>query len=163
MLPTAAASFYSPTWGSLTLPEIHTRMKAYMHEDETATYQVVVGTDSLPKNGEGIDFITAIVVRRVGKGGIYFWRRQLDPRKFVLRTRMYQEATLSLACAQEVMEVFKKNGLANYDVEIHVDIGRKGDTREMIAEIVGMIRGSGFAVKIKPDSFAASNVADRHT
>lgn len=155
--------FYSPTWGTLSLAAIHDRVMAFIAEHPDASYQVVIGTDSQPSNGNGTDFITAIVVRRIGNGGIYFWRRIADNRRMVLRSRMYQEATLSLVCGQDVMDVFKRNGLAKYDVEIHVDIGKNGDTREMIAEIVGMIRGSGFAVKIKPDSFAASNVADRHT
>lgn len=155
--------FYSPTYGTVSLEAIHDRVMAFIAENAAASYQVVIGTDSHPSNDSGTEFITAIVVRRIGNGGIYFWRRIADNRRMVLRNRMYQEATLSLACAQDVMDVFKKNGLAKYNAEIHVDIGKNGDTRDMIAEIVGMIRGSGFAVKIKPDSFAASHVADRHT
>lgn len=33
----------------------------------------------------------------------------------------------------------------------------------MITEVVGMIRGSGYDVKIKPQSYGASKVADRYT
>jgi hypothetical protein len=33
----------------------------------------------------------------------------------------------------------------------------------MIAEVVSMIKGNGYEVKTKPDSFGASKVADRHT
>jgi len=32
----------------------------------------------------------------------------------------------------------------------------------MISEVTGMVRGSGFEVKIKPDAYGASKVADRH-
>jgi len=35
--------------------------------------------------------------------------------------------------------------------------------KKLINEIVGMIKGSGFAVKTKPESYGASSVADRHT
>ena len=49
-----------------------------------------------------------------------------------------------------------------YDIEIHVDIGNNGKTKNLISEIVGMVRSSGYTVKIKPDAFGASNVADRH-
>jgi predicted RNase H-related nuclease YkuK (DUF458 family) len=76
---------------------------------------------------------------------------------------MYQEAAYSLTAAEEFVSLFKNDGITKYDIEIHVDIGLKGETREMIGEIVGMIRGSGFAVKTKPDSFGASKVADRYT
>ena len=82
---------------------------------------------------------------------------------YVLRQRMYEEATMSLEMAETVLALLHKDGITKYDVEIHVDIGAFGDTREMITEIVGMIRGSGYAVKIKPESYAASKVADRYT
>ena len=42
-------------------------------------------------------------------------------------------------------------------------MGKNGDARDMINEIVGMIRGNGFECKTKPDAFGASKVADRHT
>jgi predicted RNase H-related nuclease YkuK (DUF458 family) len=76
---------------------------------------------------------------------------------------MYQEAILSLQSAENVFELLRQNGITKYDIEIHVDIGRSGETRDMINEIVGMVRGNGYAVKIKPEAFGASKVADRHT
>lgn len=76
---------------------------------------------------------------------------------------MYEEAAMSLEMAETILALFHNDGITKYDLEIHVDIGEVGSTREMIAEIVGMVRGSGYAVKIKPDSFAASKVADRYT
>ena len=50
-----------------------------------------------------------------------------------------------------------------YDLEIHVDVGTVGPTREMIKEVVGMVTGSGYTAKTKPESFGASVVADKHT
>ncbi len=52
--------------------------------------------------------------------------------------------------------------MLEYDLEIHIDVGEHGRTRELIDEVVGYIRGSGFAVKTKPDAYAASSVADKH-
>ena len=76
---------------------------------------------------------------------------------------MYQEAIYSLTTAEEFLTLLKRDGITKYDIEIHVDIGKIGDTREMINEIVGMVRGSGYTVKTKPESYAASKVADRYT
>ncbi len=81
----------------------------------------------------------------------------------LLRQRIYEEAALSLETADDFLKVFKYNGISKLDVEIHVDIGNVGETRDMISEVVGMIRGSGFVCKTKPESFGASKVADRHT
>ena len=155
--------FQSPTHGSLELPQIREKILDFLSQDPQDKYQLVVGTDSQPHNGKGVDFVTAIVIHRIGTGGIYFWKRIVQKKQYVLRQRMYEEATMSLQMAETVLALLHKDGITKYDVEIHVDIGQYGDTREMIQEIVGMIRGSGYTVKTKPDSYAASKVADRYT
>ena len=155
--------FYSPTFGPLILSNVRIKVLEFMEKASDYKYQMVIGTDSQPKNGEGADFVTAIVIHRIGYGGIYFWKRISTKKTMVLRTRIYQEAILSLECAEEVLETFKNDGITRYDLEIHVDVGNQGPTREMISELVGMIRGSGFPVKTKPYSYGASKVADRHT
>ncbi|MBI5018825.1 ribonuclease H-like YkuK family protein [Candidatus Gottesmanbacteria bacterium] len=155
--------FQSPTFGEVELPGVRTHIIDFLSKDPASVYQIIVGTDSQPHNGSGVDFVTAIVVHRVGNGGIYFWKRLVNKKPYVLRQRMYEEATMSLAMAEEVVELLRDDGITKYDIEIHVDIGASGPTREMISEIIGMIRGSGFPVKMKPDSYAASKVADRYT
>ncbi|MBI5620122.1 ribonuclease H-like YkuK family protein [Candidatus Gottesmanbacteria bacterium] len=155
--------FQSPTHGSLELPQVREKILSFLATEPERKYQLVVGTDSQPHNGSGVDFVTAIVVHRVGTGGIYFWKRVVNKKAYVLRQRMYEEATMSLEMAETVLALLHRDGVTKYDVEIHVDIGKFGDTREMITEIVGMIRGSGYTVKTKPDSYAASKVADRYT
>ncbi len=155
--------FHSYTYGDLTIQEVRQKVLQFMDDFPERQYKLVIGTDSQPKNGQGTDFISAIVIHRVGAGGIYFWRRKVDPRKNVLKTRIYEEASLSLILAQEFLSEFKNDGISKFEVEIHVDIGSFGETRNMITEIVGMVRGSGFNVKTKPESYGASKVADRHT
>lgn len=155
--------FHSPTYGDLALEDVRERILHFLSREPDGRYQLVVGTDSQPHNGAGVDFVTTIVVHRKGYGGIYFWKRVVNKKRYVLRQRMYEEATLSLEMAQTVLALLHKDGVTKYDVEIHVDIGQFGETREMIAEIVGMIRGSGYDVRIKPDAYAASKVADRYT
>ncbi len=155
--------FISPSYGVCDLPKLRKLILKFIADRPDSKYRLVIGSDSQPKNSYGTDFVTAIVVHRIGCGGIYFWKQQTNGQRLMLRQRMYQEASFSLSTAYEVVELFAKDGLNKFDVEIHVDVGQKGETREMIAEIVGMIRGSGFAVKTKPDAFGASKVADRHT
>ena len=153
----------SPTFGAVSMERLRKIVLGFMEDDQNTHYQLIIGTDSQCKNGSGVDFVTAIVVHREGSGGIYFWKRELNRTKMVLKTRIYQEAIMSITSAQEVLELFKKDGITRYDMEIHVDIGTVGATRELITEVVGMIRGSGFSVRTKPDSYVASKVADRYT
>ncbi len=155
--------FQSPTYGELALGQVREKILTFLAKEPGKKYQIVVGTDSQPHNGSGVDFVTAIVVHCLGTGGIYFWRRTVHKKHYVLRQRMYEEATISLDTAETVISLLKNDGITKYDIEIHVDIGTHGDTREMIQEIVGMIVGSGYQVKTKPDSYAASKVADRYT
>jgi uncharacterized protein len=155
--------FQSPTYGALELKEVRRHIIEFLSTNESSQYEIVLGTDSQPHNGSGVDFVTAIVIHRKGYGGIYFWRRIVKKKTYVLRDRMYEEAVLSLATAEEVVALLHTDGITKYDIEIHVDIGKVGQTREMIAEIIGMVRGSGYAVKMKPESYAASKVADRYT
>lgn len=154
--------FHSPTHGQLTFKEVIYWIGNFMHQDEKANYQIVFGTDSQTYSGR-VDFVSAIIVYRIGSGGIFFWQRQREEKKYVLRDRMYQEAILSMELAQNFMEQFKIEGITRFNLEIHVDIGEKGETRTIINEVVGMIRGSGFTVKTKPDAYGAASVADRYT
>ena len=99
--------FQSPTYGALSLEDIRKKILQFMADEPEYKYQLVIGSDSQPKNSHGCDFVTAIVVHRVGLGGIYFWKRIVETKTLVLRTRIYQEATLSLTTAEEFLKVFK--------------------------------------------------------
>lgn len=154
--------FNSPTFGELNLERLKNTISAYMKKDKAAKYRIIVGSDSKKTRKNIHDFVCALIIHRVGQGGIYFWRREEYDKKIGLKERMYREASMSLITAEEFILFFKQNGISKYDIQIHVDIGKKGETRSLITEVVGMIRGSGYDVKIKPDSFGASKVADRH-
>lgn len=155
-------NYHSYTYGDLSLMQVRERISEFMKEEKGPQYQVIIGTDSQQHNGS-TDFVTAIVIHRIGHGGIYFWSRTIDQKKRVLKQRIFEEAAQSLTVAQGLMEEFKKNGILKLDFTIHVDVGQRGPTREILSEVVAMIRSSGFDVKTKPDSYGASKVADRHT
>lgn len=153
--------FISPTYGDVSFGQLVGRIADYI-EIQPAKYRIIVGSDS-ETNESQVDYVTAVVVHRVGAGGIYFWQKNVGGKCFTLRERIYNEALLSIDCAQKLLPAFHVQKILDLNLEIHVDVGTKGETREIINEITGMIRSSGFAVKTKPDSFGASKVADRHT
>ena len=51
----------------------------------------------------------------------------------------------------------------NCNFVIHVDAGHsdRGKTKTLIPELIGWIKASGFDCVVKPNSFAASSVADK--
>lgn len=166
--------FQSQTHGILNIDEIIKYIKSFLEDDPDAEYSLVIGTDShektntvKPKNGsKDINLVTAILIHRKGYGGKYFWRRQEVKNIFTLRDKIYSETMTSLSFASIFVPLFKKhlNGSApNYNLEIHVDVGEHGDSRNMIKEVVGMVTGNGYVAKTKPYAYAASYVADKHT
>lgn len=157
--------------GKIDLQDMLSSIKSFLEEDPEAIYSLVIGTDSHEKSGTNmqnreINLVTAIVVYRKGFGGKYFWKKKVVGNIHNLREKIYAETLESLDFARMFVPILKKklNGTSpDYDLEIHVDVGQHGDTREMIKEVVGMVTGNGFVAKTKPDSYAASYVADKHT
>ena len=86
-----------------------------------------------------------------------------DPAKLAWANRHYLRAADPDRIARLAVPYLAEHGLGNLQVEIHIDIGAQGETRDLIREVVGMVVGSGFAAKIKPEAFGASSVADKHT
>ena len=153
--------FISPTDGPMPFDSMFGHIIDFMEEDPEADYSIIVGTDS--HLGNRICFVSAVIVHRTGKGAKYYYQRQYHRKLSSLRQKIFYETSLSLQLAGLLAGRLAENGHADLNVEIHLDVGQRGKTREMIREVVGMVTGSGFDAKIKPDSYGASNVADRHT
>lgn len=153
--------FNSPTYGQLDWVGTLSKIIWFLGLDSGASYDVIIGTDSEAVDGKA-DFVSAIIVHKKGSGGVYFWGRQKVENLYSLKQRIWQEATISLILAQNLVDDFAKMGLFGLNLEIHVDIGPNGKTRELISDIVGMIRANGFKVATKPVAWGASHVADRH-
>lgn len=156
--------FFNSSLGlKLSAEQVGREIVNFMKADSHREYKITIGTDSEKDADDLADFVTAIVVHRIGNGGRYFWRRIEGPGKFhTLRDRITHEVILSLEIAKNFLDELKKFNTPKFDFEIHVDVGENGATRNMIQELVGMIRANNFAVKTKPESYAASKVADRH-
>jgi len=155
--------FISPTRGRMTLEETFEDIIAYIGEQPDAQYKLIVGTDSQPHYGVETNFVTAVIIHRVGKGGRFFYRREQQRYLQSLRQRIFYETSLSLEVAGLFSSLLSENGSVGLNVEIHMDVGVRGDTRDFIREMVGMVAGSGYDALIKPDSFGATKVADKYT
>ncbi len=156
-------NFTSPSRGNLSLDEVFVDVVAYIDDKPKEQYKLIIGTDSQAHNRQEVCFVTAIIIHRVGKGARYFFRRQKHHYMESLRQRIYYETFLSLEVATMVTAKLAENGHPHLNMEIHLDVGEKGDTKELIREVVGMVIGSGFQACIKPESYGASKVADKYT
>ena len=161
--------FYNPTCGNLKIEGVMAEMINYMQEKPEKFYDIIVGCDS--SSGDEPDFPVAVVILRVGQGGRFFLKKiKYQNRKFYnWKQRVLEEVLLSCQLALFLRESFEKKIKEqlipfNYQFRyIHADIGENGQTRDMIREVIGLIRGNGFEPKIKPESYVASTVADRYS
>lgn len=155
-------NFVSLSGKKMELRGVIDEISVFMREDPSRDYRVVLGTDS---EGYGyVSYASAIVVHRVGNGGRAFICKNKIQTPVSLRQKIYNEATLSLLLAQELVPLlteFLGEEFVKDNLVIHIDVGQNGETKDMIREVVGMVKGSGFQVETKPNSYAASNVADR--
>ncbi|NPV26896.1 MAG: hypothetical protein HPY81_05440 [Firmicutes bacterium] len=154
-------SFLSPTKGRMTWDEMVADICAYITSAPDFVHKIIIGTDSHVRHETC--FVTAVVIHRVGKGARYYYRKKTQRKIGSLRQKIFYETALSLEVASKLAAILAQNGYEHFDVEIHLDIGNHGETKELIREVVGMVSGNGFGARIKPDSCGASKVADKHT
>ncbi len=163
--------FYNPSRGNISVTEVMGEIISYIKEKPDRFYDLIVGCDS-PSNEEP-NFPVVVVVLRKGEGGRFFIRKvKYSSSEKIFsnwKLRILEEVMLSCQLALFLRENFEKKikslpEFPDYQFRyIHADIGENGATKDMIKEIVGLIRGNGFEPKIKPESFVASTVADRYT
>lgn len=160
----------SLTHGVIKVPESVQLIKNFLEERPGAEYSLVIGTDSHERatNGDSkiINLVTAVLIHRRGYGGKYFWKGKNVPNIHGLREKIYAETLESLNFALFFVPLLRKKLNGNsppYNLEIHIDVGEHGDTRDMIKEVVGMVTGNGFVAKTKPQAYGATYVADKHT
>jgi len=153
--------FTSPTKGKMSFEEMMDDIVGYIRGLPSSSYKIIIGSDSQVKNETC--FITAVIVHRLGKGARYYYSKKNQRKIKSLRQKIFYETSLSLEVGGLVHRYFAEEGYDDLDVEIHIDIGMHGESKELIREVVGMVVGSGFRAKIKPEAFGASSVADKHT
>lgn len=159
--------FTNPTRGELLFAEVLQEIVEFMKFEPRSRYRVMIGSDS---NGYGmLDLVSVVAVHRVGNGGRYFWFRQSRAGIKTLRQKIYAEVEASLELASLFLPAFRaelksaeSHGEWPFDFQIHVDVGTKGETRDLIHEVTGMVTAYGYEVMVKPDSAAATSLADKH-
>jgi uncharacterized protein len=163
--------FLSETHGVLSFDQVMARISEFIDSKPNAEYLLAIGSDSDIRNQDTsgskyLHVVTALLIYRIGFGGKYFRNYENLTNIYSLKQKIYAETMKSINFALGLKPVLKKalNGNSEkLNFEIHVDIGEGGKTRDMISEITGMIKGIGFCVKTKPNAYAATKVADRHT
>lgn len=140
----------SITYGNVTIKEMVDIIK-----NQPEGCKIIVGTDSQERDKKE-RLVRVVTVWNVGYGGFFFYDIIWLPIFKSLRNKIFTEISYSINLAMELSKFQEID-----DIEIHVDIGENGPTKEFMKEIYGWIHGIGFKCSIKPYSFAASSIADK--
>ena len=153
----------------MSVPDIAKKIFEFIMSDKTNSYEITVGTDS--QNFDRTKMVEVIAVHRKGRGGTYFYNIEFVRRITNLKQKINEETSRSLLVANDLLdrlqETFLENDMLMEDLDvsfqIHCDIGRAGKTSVLIKEIVSWVTSQGYVCLIKPDSYAASDIADKYS
>jgi predicted RNase H-related nuclease YkuK (DUF458 family) len=126
--------------------------------------RVYVGSDSFLHKKQ-CTFSTAICLTESDKqtGGRYFIKKtkfKASEYKHLVG-RITAEVEKSIDVGMKIL-----NHCPQVKIELHLDVSESSKnhkTSKMSEMLVGYAKGSGFECKVKPQAFAASSVADRHS
>lgn len=128
---------------------------------------IVIGTDSQNFPG-ATKVVTVIAMVCERHGGIYMYRTKKIDLIDNVKQKLQFETGDSLLLAQDLVDILESDAkyhemYASCELSIHVDAGNsdRGKTKRLIPELIGWINSCGYHAKVKPDSFAASSIADR--
>jgi predicted RNase H-related nuclease YkuK (DUF458 family) len=114
-----------------------------------------VGSDS-KNRGDHTYFVMVIAIQRPGEGWRVLYRALRERRMNNLAERLFREAHLSIELATLI------NTHLPRPIVVHIDANpdERHRSSRYARSLAGMGRGSGFEVRLKPDAWCASCVAD---
>lgn len=151
---------YSPTYGKVSYEKMIDIIKSFIKKSPQSAYNISVGTDS--QNFDYTKTVVVVAIHRVGSGGIFFYDIKKVKKITNISQKLFYETSNSLDIAMKFSETLEREDI-DFGISIHVDAGKKGQTSKLIPEIVGWIKACGFDCETKPNSYAASSIADKYT
>ena len=150
----------SPTHGKVTYNQMIKLIKRFIEISPGSAYNISVGTDS--QNFDYTKTVIVVAIHRVGSGGIFFYDVKNVKKITNISQRIFYETSSSLDIATKLSQTLEEEGI-NFGISIHIDVGDKGQSSKLIPEIVGWVKACGFGCETKPNSYAASSIADKYT
>ena len=142
----------------VTVDRIKERIRNYARIGGT----IYVGADSM-LHSTTCSFASVIAFHNSDhRIATYFYKKnKIKEEKFKdVKIKILHEVNLALEAAQFVIEA-----CPNAKLEVHVDINTKKQhlTSRLYSTVKGWVSGLGYNLKVKPDSWASSSIADWHT
>jgi predicted RNase H-related nuclease YkuK (DUF458 family) len=153
-------NMYSPTYGKVSYDRMIEIIKDFIKKSPHSNYKISVGTDT--QNFGYTKTVIVVAVHREGSGGIFFYDIKKVKKITNLNQKLLYETENSLNLATKLSKTLEEEAI-NLGINIHVDAGNNGKSSKLIPEIVGWIKACGFNCETKPDSYAASSIANKYS
>lgn len=160
--------FRSMTYGNLSFIDVCDKLLMFyeQHKNKSDNIEIAIGSDS--QNKSDTKMVTVVVIYAEGKGGISFNYVEKIKRIESVKEKLEVETGRSLTTATLLIDILENTPkyhemYLDCPISIHIDAGNsiKGKTRDLIKFVTGWVHATGFNCIIKPDSYAASSVADK--
>ena len=133
------------------------------------------------RRGTDVTYVTTIVLINEGKGGNVFYIKEYENYSHILtfenttmyerklkikslmQKRLWSEASKAVNCALWVNSLCKPLNIKVSEVHVDINTNKKYRSSELYNGIIGFIESCGFIPKAKPDSWAASGIANSKT
>tara|TARA_B100000700_G_scaffold330703_1_gene458433 strand:- start:4098 stop:4583 length:486 start_codon:yes stop_codon:yes gene_type:complete len=152
--------WFDPKGNTIDIDDLIVELRAHTKDKG----RIFIGTDSFMTKDICV-FVTAVCLHGAEnqQGGRYFLKRDRVPvGPFrLLVTRMLEEVTKTVNTTLMISETCPEANL-----ELHLDISTspdKGATGKYAEQLTGYAKSTGFPIRTKPDSWASSAVADKHS
>lgn len=149
--------WYEPGVGEVSIQHIKKDLKEYVEMGGT----VYVGSDSMLQPYR-CNFATVIALHDRDRNIARYYFKKTKETSLIyreLQVKILKEVELAIQTASLVSDMFPKA-----KIELHIDVGtkKKNKTAKFYNAIKGWVSGTGFDLKVKPNSWASS-LADSHT
>jgi predicted RNase H-related nuclease YkuK (DUF458 family) len=159
---------YSQTYGNVSLEQSLEKILEFYEKNKNfhTPFHIVVGTDS--QNFDYTKVVTVVTAYAEGHGGIFFSEIEKIDLITSVRQKLNYETQKSLKYADEIINILENNPKyeelfieSTFTIHVDASYNDKGKTKDLIPALTGWIKACGYDYEVKPDSYAASSIADK--
>jgi len=171
--------YYTGTGQPVDFNDIPQRLKTFFENNRKfeSPFVIVIGTDSQNYSDRRYQtkIVTAICYLCEGHGGIFFYSTEYIKLIKDVRAKLHLETGKSLEVADALLDLLEKEEYSelylNSRFVLNIDAGYEDSeyrnpqthsgTESLIPGLVAWVNAMGYEAAVKPDSVAASSVADK--
>ncbi len=149
----------------LLIEDVNLYIKTHLEKYRSEPFNIYVGSDSQNTNRSTV-YATAIILHRVGKGAHVIYHKEAIEKITDRYKRLWGEAERSVACAEilrngtteKLIKWYQPEGII---IDLDFNSNPRWDSYKVLGAAQGFVKGMGYKVRAKPESWRSVYMADR--